>query len=274
MSEAFKQKLTRITRRLGLLRCAEKLREVFLRLRTHRHNKDFIARHPAVPLPPPAMMHDPYAVVDYEWYWESGKKTAAELARIIEENSPTQSGSLKILEWGCGPARIIRHLAPTRAGCSFVRFGTDYNDAMIDWCSKNIPTITFETNKLSPPLRYATGSFDFIYCLSVFTHLSEAMHHAWLDELLRVLKPGGCILLTLHGNYYRRKMLPDELDRYDRGEIVVREGFIEGGRMYTAFHGERFVRESLLRSVKILRHESAENRIAPPQDTWLIRKEE
>ncbi len=254
--------------------CAEKIREGFVRLRSHRHNKDFVVRHPGVPLPPPGMMHDPYAVVDYEWYWKSGEKTGTQLARIIEENCRAEGGHLKILEWGCGPARVIRHLAPARAGTRFECCGTDYNGAMIDWCGKNIPAIAFETNGLSPPLRYANEAFDFIYCLSVFTHLSEAMHHAWMEELLRVLKPGGCMLLTLHGDYYRRKMLPDELARYDAGEIVVREGFIEGGRMYTAFHGERFVRERFLGSVKILRHESAENQIAPPQDVWLIRKAE
>lgn len=132
--------------------------------------------------------------------------------------------------------------------------------------------MTFGVNALSPPLRYADGTFDFIYCLSVFTHLSEAMHHAWLAELLRVLKPGGCILLTLHGDYYRRKLLPDELARYEAGELIVREGFAEGGRMYAAFHGERFVRERLLRGVEILRHEPAENQVAPPQDVWVIRK--
>ena len=61
------------------------MREVYVRMRSHRQNEAFIARHPGVALPPPGLMHDPYAVVDYEWYWTSGKVTAAGLARIIEE---------------------------------------------------------------------------------------------------------------------------------------------------------------------------------------------
>jgi SAM-dependent methyltransferase len=125
---------------------------------------------------------------------------------------------------------------------------------------------------IGSPLDYPDATFDFIYCLSVFTHLSEAMHHAWIGELLRVLKPRGCILLTLHGNYYRRKMLPDELKQYDEGNLVVREGFIEGGRMYTAFHGERFVREQFLKGCEIIRRDTSDNQIAPPQDVWLVRK--
>ncbi len=272
MNEVFRQKLLRITRSLGLMSCAEKMREAVIRWRNRRSNRDFVARHPDIALPLLGLMHDPYGTVDYAWYWESGKNAAAELSAIIGQHCPVGPGPLRVLEWGCGPARVIRHLEPASAGTSFERFATDYNGAMIDWCRANIPTVTFEVNALTPPLHQADGSFDFIYALSVFTHLSEVMHHAWLKELLRVLKPGGCLLLTLHGDYYRRKLLADERARYDAGELVVREGFAEGGRMYTAFHGERFVRERWLRSVEILRHDPADNQVAPPQDVWLVRK--
>lgn len=134
MSEVSKQKLMRTIRRLGLMGCAEKMRETFVRLRSGGSNRAFIARHPDFPLPPSGMMHDPYGVVDYAWYWESGKNAAAEISKVIGANCAAGKDPLKILEWGCGPARIIRHLAPVRAGSSFECFGTDYNTTMIDWC--------------------------------------------------------------------------------------------------------------------------------------------
>ena len=38
--------------------------------------------------------------------------------------------------------------------------------------------------------RMPTRSFDLLYAFSVFTHLSEQLQHAWMQECLRVLRPG------------------------------------------------------------------------------------
>ena len=272
MNEILRQKLMRLTRRFGLMTSAERVRGALLAAGSGKANQRFVAEHPGVLLPPVELMHDPYGVVDYSWYWITGQQTAGEISRIARQRCSTGAGPVKIFEWGCGPARIIRHVGST-PGREFERFASDYNRTMVDWCRANITDVSFDANGLAPPLRHATASFDFVYCLSVFTHLSEAMYRAWFDELLRVLKPGGCLLLTLHGDYYRRKLLPDECERYDAGALVVREGFREGGRMFTTFHPERFVRDRLLREVTILSHESSENSIAAPQDVWLVRKD-
>jgi SAM-dependent methyltransferase len=272
MTETQKQYLTRIVRWLGLLPLAERLRAEVMAWKNHRANRRFCASHHEDPLPPISLMHDPYGVVDYAGYWNSGKSSARALGEIINASHGGGDRTIKILEWGCGPARVIRHLSAAQSDRRYDLSGTDYNKKMISWCQSSLPEINFSTNELAPPLGYPDSAFDFIYCLSVFTHLSEAMHHGWIKELLRVLKPGGCILLSLHGDFFRRKMLPDELKQYDAGDLVVRTGFIEGGRMYTAFHGERFVREKLLGRCEILRHDTSDNQIAPPQDVWLMRK--
>jgi SAM-dependent methyltransferase len=58
---------------------------------------------------------------------------------------------------------------------------------------------TFVANSAAPPLPYSGGYFDVVYCLSVFTHLSESMQDLWIGELRRILKPGGVLVLTVHG---------------------------------------------------------------------------
>jgi ubiquinone/menaquinone biosynthesis C-methylase UbiE len=60
----------------------------------------------------------------------------------------------------------------------------------------------FEVNGLAPPLAYEANHFDFIYALSVFTHLPESLQTAWMSELARVLKPGGYLLMTTHRECY------------------------------------------------------------------------
>jgi SAM-dependent methyltransferase len=270
MDERQKQHLVRLVRRARLLPFAEGVKGMIAAIKTRRSNRRFCREHPGVPMPPTGLMHDPYGTMDYVYYWKSGQRAAKAVADVIKSRCHS-AGSLKILEWGCGPARVIRHLSMFHPVDQFTIFGTDYNERMIDWCRSSLPKMDFRINALKPPLDHASGFFDFVYCLSVFTHLSEEMHHAWLAELLRVTRPGGVILLTLHGDYYRRKLLPDELVRYNAGEIVVRDGFIEGGRMYTTFHGERFIRERFFKDVEIVQHDSnPENPILPLQDVWTL----
>ncbi len=60
-----------------------------------------------------------------------------------------------------------------------------------------------------PPTAYPDNSFDFIYAISVFTHLDEEMQFAWLQELKRISKKGGILILTVHGKtFYSR--LPEQ----------------------------------------------------------------
>jgi Methyltransferase domain len=73
--------------------------------------------------------------------------------------------------------------------------GTDANLTPIEWNRKNLPGIEFSHNGLQPPLSYQDGSFDFIYALSVFTHIPLVWQRAWLDELHRVTT--GAQLLPL-----------------------------------------------------------------------------
>lgn len=83
-----------------------------------------------------------------------------------------------------------------------------------------MPEINFNSNSLAPSLKYEDNSFDFLYSVSVFTHLSEEMHYRWFKENLRIVRPGGIIMLTTHGDKY--KLLPNELFRYEQGELVMR----------------------------------------------------
>jgi ubiquinone/menaquinone biosynthesis C-methylase UbiE len=146
-------------------------------------------------------------------------------------------------------------------------YGSDFNARSTNWAAKNFPELRISRNDLLPPLPFPDHFFDFLYCRSVFTHLSEDAHFEWIHELTRVVKPGGVISISTQGVEHRSRLNTDEQRRFDGGELVLRTAAAEGKLMYSAFHPREFVRERLLAGLSILTHH------APPnaQEVWVVR---
>ncbi|HUW25577.1 MAG TPA: class I SAM-dependent methyltransferase [Gallionella sp.] len=206
-------------------------------------NRKFKKTHPSAKVPPYSIMFDALHVCTYEGYYESGLMEADLLVKAFRKYKPEEE--LVIAEWGCGPARIIQHLKKYDTNIKKV-IGTDYNPETIKWCQNSFDDIEFYLNGLAPPLPLQSHSIDIVYAISVFTHLSEPMHHAWVGELLRVLKPGGLLLITVHGEEKIKNLLPDELSIFNSGNLVVRENVAEGKKHFLAYQSENFVRNKLL----------------------------
>lgn len=155
-----------------------------------------------------------------------------------------------VLDWGVGCGRVARHLAPA-LGDRF--FGCDIDADNVAWCNQNLSG-SFHASRLEPPLPYPDASFDLIYGVSVFTHLRGHWELRWLEELHRVLRPGGTLLVTVHGQTaidfanldpatYKALM-----DRVEREGIAVTstnnqlDGFVEHPEEYVnVFHSEKHI---------------------------------
>jgi ubiquinone/menaquinone biosynthesis C-methylase UbiE len=252
----------------------EKGRFVRQSVETFLPNRRFRQAHPEFPVPPLYVLWDAQSYTSYARYREYGAATAEMYWQIFRTHAMTRSGSsaapYRVLEWGCGPARIVRHLPSLAAadGVAAEFYGTDYNPASIAWARANLPEVQFVLNTLAPPLPFPDHHFDFLYCRSVFTHLSEAMHFAWIRELQRVVRPGGVISLSTQGAAHRLRLGMVERGRFDRGELVLRVLAAEGKLMYSAFHPPQFVRERLLAGLTVLQHDTP----AATQEVWVVRR--
>jgi SAM-dependent methyltransferase len=264
-----KEKISQLLRRTGLLYSSDRIRYYLQLFKNRKINRKFKSDNPSIVLPPDYLIYESFQINYHKYYTES-INAAKWLCGYF--NRYMKLEKLKILDWGCGPGRIIRHL-PRLINHDCEYFGTDYNSKSIEWCSKNLPGIHFNKNSLMPGLPYPDGYFDIIYGLSIFTHLSEQMHYDWYRELYRILKPGGIMFMTTQGDNYKIKLTPAELIKYNKGELVIRGNVKEGHRTFSAFHPAPFMRK-LFSNTEILDHiaDQPEKGRWLPQDVWILRK--
>ena len=125
-----------------------------------------------------------------------GKRCAADIQSALHRVGFDLGSFTRILDFGCGCGRTLVHMKSLTPHAQFA--GTDIDAKAIEWCRQHLDFASFSLSKESPPIDYAADTFDFIYVISVFTHLDEDYQFRWLEELRRIAKPGGVLLLTLH----------------------------------------------------------------------------
>lgn len=255
-------------RRLRLLWAVDRIRFVRGLLRDQAANRQFRSLHPQFPLPPADLAFDAYDHVHWPSYHDGGITAARFIADSIRRHRPHLG--LRICEWGCGPARVLRHLPEAIGDPTATVMGSDYNRRSVAWCRRHIPGIDVFENGLEPPLPLTTGGLDCVYAISVFTHLAVDTQRRWMAELLRVVGPDGIVIFTTHGAACLPLLLPTERRTFETGEPVVRGQVCEGRKSFVAFHPERFVRQVLLADATVLEHLPAPTPLGGSQEVWVV----
>jgi SAM-dependent methyltransferase len=208
---------------------------------------------------------------DVDWFVKSGKLGAQAITEILTKHEIGLDHLESVLDFGCGCGRVIRHLCPYE---SIKLYGTDYNKPAIAWCDENLNFAVFSTNPLEPPTRYRDHSFDLIYAFSVFTHLTEQLQGTWMQELHRILKPGGYLIISVHGDDLIPHLSKSQLARYQQGEIVVLGAENVGQNDCVVLHPESYVRNVLAKDFDVLEFVPEGAAGNPPQGAYLLRSRE
>ena len=261
--------LSQILRKLGLSHIIDNFRFKYYQIAMAQKNKTFLEAHPDVILPPDYLMYESFKL-DYERYYMGGRHTAEWVVGLVRKH--LKASGLSILDWGCGPGRVIRHMPIILSG-NHRFFGTDYNKESIEWCKKEIQNVSFHHNAITANLSYDDNSMDLIYGISIITHLSESLQFEWVKELHRILKIGGIILVTTQGDNFKVKLSPSERKSYDAGFPIIRGRVKEGHRTFSSFHPDAFLYR-LFEKFEIIEKIVIDSRGKnyTPQDTWILRK--
>src|SRR5688572_816163 len=222
-----------------------------------------------LPLPPGKLIYLVAGHRDVDLFLQSGRTTNDAIRSLLNKHGVKIEQFASVLDFGCGVGRIMRHWSTTQ-GPQW--HGTDYNPDLINWCTNNLKFAEFRINTLSGPLPYDDASFDFIYVFSVFTHLDERLGFFWINELSRVLKPGGYLYLTTHGEYFLTGMTPEEREQFRDGKLVVREEQRSGENICAVFHPVDYVQQKLAQDLLVVDFVPGNDTTDTEQDVHLVKK--
>jgi 2-polyprenyl-3-methyl-5-hydroxy-6-metoxy-1,4-benzoquinol methylase len=194
-----------------------------------------------LPVPPAGLRIRSAGTANTRLFIEGGRLAEESIRSALARVGAPLDSLKAILDFGCGCGRVLRRWRNLEARVC----GSDLSVPAVEWCCINLPFAEVTLNALEPPLPYLEESFELVYALSVLTHLPVPMQLAWLDELARVLRPGGYLLLSIHGDAYADRLIGKERNAYARGECVVRWAEAAGSNLCTTFHPPVFVREHL-----------------------------
>ena len=194
-----------------------------------------------LPAPGPGVVFETQGHRDAGAYQDSILPALANAKRYLSRAGVSIDRIASILDFGCGSGRALLGWHLEAAGRDL--FGCDTSETLITWARAHLPAaIRFDRTAPRPPLPYPDRRFDLVSAVSVFTHLTYETQRLWARELARVVKPGGSLLLTLHGKPYVRLFLPERIAEFERSGHIETGG-AEGANAFASFHGEEAVGE-------------------------------
>ncbi len=76
-----------------------------------------------------------------------------------------------------------------------------------------------------------------------------------MNELTRVLKPGGVLLITVKGKNWKTELDSTQEAAFDDGQMVVLEPENSGSNYCGAYHSSEYVRNVLAAELKVIEHD-------------------
>lgn len=136
----------------------------------------------------------------YEQVWEQAPEDpepwawARRRRWLLAEARPGE----RVLDLGCGAGRFLRAL--TEAGATAV--GVEIAEAALDRARRNAPGAELHLALPDGDLPLPDAAVDLVWCSEVIEHVADTAR--FLDEVRRVLAPGGRVLITTpyHGRLH------------------------------------------------------------------------
>lgn len=101
----------------------------------------------------------------------------------------------RVLDYGCGPGHLMRHLLERGIACA----GVEFTQGSADAAQANVGGHALARGvryARGLPTPFADGSQDVVFLVEVVEHLEQELLDATVREVRRLLAPGGHIVVT------------------------------------------------------------------------------
>lgn len=149
------------------------------------------------PFPKPDLMKLVSGMTSEMEFARSGARIYACLTHVLRKHGHSWGDFSRILDFACGCGRVSRLLLKHAHQCEIV--GSDINGEHISWLDNTLGFGKFFKNGSIPPTPFESEHFDLVFCVSLFSHLNEPAQMLWLEEVRRITKKNGTVVLTTHG---------------------------------------------------------------------------
>ncbi len=263
-------RVTGILRLLGLQAAARRIYRNgagYIRDSVWRFSPRSVKEDNCLPVPPPSLCFLAADSYDPLHFLSSGRKGAVTVRRLLQSAGRPLVGFRSVLDFGCGCGRIARHMRDYLEGISFI--GTDIDPVQVRWVRGKMPPFDFTLTGPSAALPFPDGNFDLVLAVAVFPWLDETAQLKWMEELGRVLEPGGVLLVTLKGENRRGELSEEQLEAFDSGCPVVIEPGSSGTRYCLSYNPESYVRHVLADGFDVLLFSPGGSEDTN-QDAWVL----
>lgn len=124
----------------------------------------------------------------------------------------------QLLDWGCGCGRVGRYFVVEREDVQYS--GCDIDIEAIEWCNNNLKKNLFYVSNILPSLPFEDQKFTTVFGASVMTHINKKDQKMWLQEMHRVLKSNGLLILSVIDE--DNLLCPNALR-----EQIIKEGIVD-----------------------------------------------
>lgn len=130
---------------------------------------------------------------DVNEFFATGDEEICRVFNFMKENGIKVSSFGSFVDFGCGVGRNSKALRKRFDG----GFGIDISEKMIELAQKYVQRVKFMVNKSDCLDQFANDSIDFIYSHIVLQHIPNEFKVKYIDEFLRILKPGSLAVFQI-----------------------------------------------------------------------------